>query len=160
MQDGKILKAYLDSKRINKQKFATRLKMSKQNLYQLFESNELQPETKANLEAVMGLKWQEIEQVGKELVNIAVNNARKGAFQANGAPDYRDDIIALLKEKLNLSERQTLQHLLRSQALLRAIAETLPRLLVKVDKIKLQEAHEEMNKRIERHLDVLKKEST
>jgi AcrR family transcriptional regulator len=158
MKEGDILKAYLDSKKINKQKFATRLKMSKQNLYQLFDSKELQPETKANLEAVTGLKWQEIEQAGKQMVNIAVNVSKRNGFPGN-IPDYRDDLIALLKERLNSSERQLLQYAMRNQALLRAIAETLPQLLAKVDKIKLQEAHEEMNKRIERHLDVLKKES-
>lgn len=73
-------------------------------------------------------------------------------------PDYRDEIIALLKERLNLSERKMVLYQQRNLALLRAIVETLPQLLAKVEKMKLQQAHEEMNKRIERHLDVLKRE--
>lgn len=79
--------------------------------------------------------------------------------EAQGSPDYRDDIISLLKEKLNLSERRTLQLLQRNHALLKAVTETLPILVSRLEKIKLLEATEEMGKRIEHHLDALKKES-
>lgn len=76
------------------------------------------------------------------------------------APDWRDEVITLLKEKVNLNERKMLVMLQRNHALLNAIVETLQKLVSKGDKAKLLEAHEEMNKRIEHHLDALKKENT
>lgn len=160
MQDGSILEAYLNSKRINKQEFAKRLKMSKQNLYQLFKSKEMQPETKASLEAVIGLKWQEIEQAGKDLVNIAVNNARKGSFQANGTPDYRDEIISLLKEKSNSEARKTLQYLQVNNALLKTVVQALAKVQASLDKRKLKDVQAEMNNLVEQHLEALRKEGT
>lgn len=86
-------------------------------------------------------------------------NGSVNDFKAQHAHDYRDEVIALLKEKINLSEQKQLVMLQRNNALLNAIVETLPILVSKMGKKELLEAHGEMNKRIEHHLDALKKES-
>lgn len=75
------------------------------------------------------------------------------------APDYRDDMIAYLKEKISLNEQKLLVMVQRNQALLKAITETLPILVSRMEKVKVSEATEEMGKRIEHHLDALKKEN-
>lgn len=75
------------------------------------------------------------------------------------ATDYKDRYIQLLEDRANSNERRMLQLLQRNHALLNAVVETLPKLVSKLDKIKLLEATEEMGKRIEHHLDALKRES-
>lgn len=66
--EGAIFKAFVELKKLNKTKLATDLGMSKQNLYQLFESKSLQPETIEKIERKFRLKWDKIKQV----VNIDV----------------------------------------------------------------------------------------
>lgn len=151
MDDGEILEAYLNSKRTNKKKFAETLDMSKQNLYQLFQTRNMQPETKTSLEAVIGLKWDKISQVAKQWVNIDGNTSKRNGSTKN-APDYRDDIISLLKEKLNLSERKALLYLQTNNALLKTILQTVGKIQAKVDKRKLEEILVELNNITESHL--------
>lgn len=71
--DGIILKAFVDRKRLNKTKLATALGMSKQNLYQLFESKEFKPETVRSLENHFKTKWTRV----KSEVNIDVPRETK-----------------------------------------------------------------------------------
>lgn len=85
----------------------------------------------------------------------SLGNANHKPQEAQHAPDYRDEIITLLKEKLNSNERQTLLMLQRNQALLNAVIQTLIEMEVKAGK---KHAHEEMNKRISNALDVVKRE--
>jgi transcriptional regulator with XRE-family HTH domain len=65
-----MLKAFLDLHKINKQRLAGRLKMSKQNLYQLFKSKELQADTVKAIEKELKVSWAQIKE---QSVNIAVN---------------------------------------------------------------------------------------
>lgn len=80
--EGLILKAYIENQRRPKTQIAKELKMSKQNLYQLFDSKKLEDETIKNIESVFKVKWSQI----KASVNIDGNIATKG-IKANGAPE-------------------------------------------------------------------------
>jgi len=162
MKEGIILKGYLDSKKANKQKFADSLEMSKQNLYQLFESKELQPETKASLEAVTGLKWQEIEKVGKEWVNIYGNVSKRNGSAWN-TPDHRDEIISLLKEINNLKDRASLERQLLDfaqthQNKLELVLHELGLIRAKLEKRKLSDILIERNNKAKQLLQSLKKD--
>jgi DNA-binding Xre family transcriptional regulator len=80
MEEGLILFSYVESKRVNKTRLAKELNMSKQNLYQIFKSNELQLKTKQNIEKILKVKWSEIMTKGKARmvkVNIDDNVARE-----------------------------------------------------------------------------------
>lgn len=67
--EGAIFKQYIESKGLNKTELAADLLMSKQNLYQLFKSKELQPETIVKIERKFRVKWEKI----KQSVNIDVS---------------------------------------------------------------------------------------
>lgn len=61
--DGAKLKKYLDDKKANKTALAKDLGMSKQNLYQLFESKTLEAQTRKKLEKELGVNWKNIDSV-------------------------------------------------------------------------------------------------
>lgn len=63
MKDGPKLRAYLNQKRINKTALAKKLGMSKQNLYQFFDSDSLGEGTKKRLENQLKVKWDVIDAV-------------------------------------------------------------------------------------------------
>lgn len=79
--EGLILKAYVDNQRRPKTQIAKDLGMSKQNLYQLFESEKFAPETIKNIETVFKAKWSQI----KASVNIDGNIPPKKKEALNGA---------------------------------------------------------------------------
>lgn len=56
MTEGEQLKSYIDNQRLSKTKVAKALDMTRQNLYNLFESVNLTPETKAKFETYFGKK--------------------------------------------------------------------------------------------------------
>lgn len=84
--EGSIFKAFIESRGLNKTKLAKDLGMSKQNLYQLFESKVLQPETIDKIERKFRLKWEKI----KQSVNIDVprDTTKPQEPQKNGKEDY------------------------------------------------------------------------
>lgn len=141
--DGLIFKAYIENQRKPKTQIAKELGMSKQNLYQLFDSKKLEDQTIKKIETVFKEKWTQI----KASVNINGNiaNTPVRPQEAQGSPDYRDDIISLLKEKLNLSERQHLLHLKINNALLKTALVTLAKIQAKQEKRKLEEVLVEQN---------------
>lgn len=72
--DGLYLKRLIESKKLNKTKLAATLGMSKQNLYQLFETKEFQPETLKTIENYFKLKWPK----AKASINIDVPRETNG----------------------------------------------------------------------------------
>lgn len=60
---GSIFKEFVESKKLVKSRLAKDLGMSKQNLYQLFDSKEFKPETIQNIEKVLKVKWGNIDKV-------------------------------------------------------------------------------------------------
>lgn len=56
MNDGDVLKNFIDNQRLTKKSIYEGMEMSKQNLYQFFESKTLQPETKKKFEDFFGKK--------------------------------------------------------------------------------------------------------
>lgn len=67
--DGLILKTYIEDQKKSKVRIAKEMKMSKQNLYQLFGSETFEQGTIDNIESVFKAKWSEI----KASVNIDGN---------------------------------------------------------------------------------------
>lgn len=81
------------------------------------------------------------------------------SLQPRGTPDYRDDVIALLKEKIN-SDRRLFLYAQTNQALLKTVVQTLAKIQSKLDKRKLAEVQVEMNNQLELHLQALRKADT
>lgn len=157
MHDGNVLETYLYSKKANRTKFADTLKMSKQNLYQLFDSVNMQPETKASLEAVIGLTWHKIEQAAKEWVNIHGNIPKRNGAVIRNPPDWRDEII---KQKINSNDKRVLLYARTNQALLKTVFQALAQVRSKLEKRKLADVQTEMNNQFLQHLHALEKEDS
>lgn len=66
--DGDILLTYLTEKHINKSKLAGSLGMSRQNLYQLFNTSNFTKETVAALEKVLNIRFKDLKK--NKVVNI------------------------------------------------------------------------------------------
>lgn len=77
-------------------------------------------------------------------------------IQPQGGQDYRDEVIALLKEKIN-SDGRLFAYAQTNQALLKTVVQTLAKIQSKVDKRKLQEIQVEMNNQVSHQLDLLRK---
>lgn len=90
--DGEILRAYLDLKDINKVQFAKDLKMSQQNLYQLFRSKNFTPATVKKVEGVLGTTWKHIEST-----NIGTT---KPLYIEEPESDYKSKYISLLEKQV------------------------------------------------------------
>jgi plasmid maintenance system antidote protein VapI len=92
MSDGAILKAHLEKQGINKTKFAASLGMSKQNLYQLFESKVFKPDTVTLLEKKFRVRW---EKLVKEGVNIDLQeqSIEVKREKKNGSIENQDRLI-------------------------------------------------------------------
>lgn len=104
-------------------------------------------------------EWLNMEKAPRE--NGATSkNAPVSDFKPQHAPDYRDDIIALLKEKSNSEARKTLQYLEVNNALLKATVQVLAKIQASLDKRKLKDVQIEMNNLIEQHLQALRKDGT
>jgi len=61
MADGETLRAYMRANQINKTKLATDLRITRQGLYVLFKSKEMEPETKKAIEKALKVKWSDLE---------------------------------------------------------------------------------------------------
>src|SRR5687768_11803738 len=135
MADGAILKAYINGKNIKREVLAKGLKVTRQNLYQLYKSIQLKPETKSALERELKAKWSEIESAGQKFINdnIGVNvsrekdNARVVSFKTQGGQDYKDGYIAALDKMANSSGKRVLLYARTNQALLRTVFQSLAR---------------------------------
>lgn len=91
--EGAIFKAFVELKKLNKTKLATDLGMSKQNLYQLFESKSLQPETIEKIERKFRLKWDKI----KQLVNIDVP---RGTPKPQEPQSGNSELLDIMRERI------------------------------------------------------------
>jgi hypothetical protein len=80
--EGAKLKTYLDQKRVNKTALAKALGMSKQNLYQLFASRQLEAATKNKIERELKVKWENIDGVNIDL------KAGQPVQEAQPEPDH------------------------------------------------------------------------
>lgn len=80
-------------------------------------------------------------------------------LQPQGGPDYRDDVISLLKEKVN-SDKRLFLYAQTNQALLKTVFQNLAKMQSKADKRKLEVVQAEMNSQFELHLQALRKEDT
>lgn len=90
----------------------------------------------------------------------SLGNANHRPQEAQHAPDYRDEIISLLKERSNSEARKTLQYLQVNNALLKTVVQALAKIQASLDKRKLKDVQIEMNNLVEQHLEALRKEGT
>lgn len=101
MKEGAILLDYIDRQKRPKSKIAEELGMSRRNLYQIFDSQTLEHETKERFETYFG------EKIFGE---IAINRQKdKAAAIANlinknqvNTADYKDEYIQSLKDQIAL----------------------------------------------------------
>lgn len=105
-----------------------------------------------------------LEGIFGELIPAGQNGVPKSTpvrlQEAQHAPDLKDEIIALLKEKSNSEGRKTLQYLQVNNALLKTVVQALARVQASLDKRKLKDVQIEMNNLVEQHLEALRKEGT
>jgi hypothetical protein len=97
--DGTILKAYIENQKKPKLHVAKALGMSKQNLYQLFDSNNFNEETIKNIESVFKAKWGAIKASVNIDSNIATPEIKVKDGQGNAS-------TVQLLETINLLVRQ------------------------------------------------------
>lgn len=125
--DGIVLKTFVDQKRLNKTRLATALGMSKQNLYQLFESKEFKPETIKSIENHFKTKWDKV----KGQVNIDFPREKKPVVVTDGTENrylklledndrFFKDIVKTNLETAAIVQAATLAHL---KAMIHADAE-------------------------------------
>lgn len=99
--DGLKFKTYVDQQRLNKQKLADEIGTSKQNLFQLFKSKVLQPETRSKIEKALKVKWSTIDSVNIDLPKgNDVNELKK--------------IIELSSKEINVIHEPTALHVILS----------------------------------------------
>jgi len=73
MADGETLRAYMRANQINRTKLATDLRITRQGLYVLFKSKEMEPETKKAIEKALKVKWSDLEQFRKDNIDDNVS---------------------------------------------------------------------------------------
>jgi phage repressor protein C with HTH and peptisase S24 domain len=71
---GEILRFFIEKQKINKTDIAKGLTMSRQNLYQLFTSNSLLPETIEKIEKYLKVTWEDIDIYFKNNIDTNVEN--------------------------------------------------------------------------------------
>lgn len=91
--------------------------------------------------------------------SVPRKNTPVASIQPQHAPDYRDDLIAMLKEKVN-SDKRLYLYAQTNQALLKTVFQVLAKIQSKADKRKLGEVQAEMNNQLESHLQALRKADT
>lgn len=100
--EGLILRRYIENQRKPKTQIAKELGMSKQNLYQLFDSKKLEDGTIKNIESVFKTKWTVIKASVNMDGNIAPVSDSKP--RQGGQPEKQEQ--DLIKEVSRLNEQQ------------------------------------------------------
>lgn len=149
-QFGKTIQGYRQKLNLNKSEMARKLNVSSQ-LYGQYESGLKSPKVD------FYLKWKEA--FGEDLMKLVETN---GSPQSDSKPhseaeEYKDKYYQILEERASL-EKKVLLYARTNQALLLTVVEALVEIQAKRDKRKPGDVQAEMNNKVERHLQALRKD--
>lgn len=147
MVNGESIRQKRKKDGMNARELADYLDVKVENLYKWEKGHKpTDPEDYIKLE-----KW-----LSGKSESVPKKNTPVASLQPQGGQDYRDEVIALLKEKIN-SDGRIFAYAQTNQALLKTVVATLAKIQSKVDKRKLQEVQVEMNNLVSHQLDLLRK---
>lgn len=98
MEEGKILLAFIENQRKSKKLIAEEIGMSRRNLYQLFESQTLNPETKQKFESYFSTK---IFEQGSLKKATSISNDIDKEMKSN---KNTDEVIESLRAQIKILE--------------------------------------------------------
>lgn len=109
MTDGETLKQFIDNQKQTKISVAQDLKISKQTLFQYFQSQQLEVSTKKKFEDYFGKKiFSELPQVQKELQEPAIVYEGKSSLEKSIENLTQNELrtTAIIERLVNLLEQQ------------------------------------------------------
>lgn len=103
MQEGDVFRQWVDANRLNKNDLAKSMGMSKQSLFQIFNSQKFKGETLAKIEKATGAKWTDMVK-GVPAGQVKVNTETKNP--ASSETGLKDELIVSYKEQIRLLKQE------------------------------------------------------